>query len=200
MSGRKGMTRTKEHNEKIGLANRSFHKQRLADGKICPRCNQKLSLDHFGIRKNRSASLESYCISCKRAYANARARKCFHSNAEYRERSRALNKETVLRLKFGMSLKDYQNMLDLQGGACAICKGHSGKKGHRYHVDHCHSTGKVRGLLCSRCNLLLGKAKDDVGILIAAVNYLENPDPRIQFQVMPGRCLINPGKKQARTI
>lgn len=76
---------------------------------------------------------------------------------------------------YGMTQDQFNEMLESQGGACAICGSSEwlGTKDHVPHVDHDHVTGKVRGLLCGDCNLMLGKAKDDPARLRAAADYLE---------------------------
>ena len=73
---------------------------------------------------------------------------------------------------YGITLKDYYKILEDQGGVCAICgTDKAGGKG-RFHIDHCHKTSEIRGLLCHNCNLLLGHAKDSIKILIKAIKYL----------------------------
>jgi hypothetical protein len=67
----------------------------------------------------------------------------------------------------------YVEMLDSQGGRCAICGDEPGERySHQLHVDHCHASGKVRGLLCRGCNHMLGVIKDDEVLLFKAVEYL----------------------------
>lgn len=61
-------------------------------------------------------------------------------------------------------------MLEMQGGVCAICGGKD--KNFRLAVDHCHQTGKIRGLLCSACNKAIGGFKDSPMLLIKAMRYL----------------------------
>jgi hypothetical protein len=61
-------------------------------------------------------------------------------------------------------------MLEAQGSLCLICQGEFTASG--FHVDHCHSTGRVRGLLCSNCNRGLGMFQDDPNVLRAALSYL----------------------------
>lgn len=84
--------------------------------------------------------------------------------------------EFLYRLKnrYGLRFDDYTEILERQLGRCAICGAEKpGGKGKRMSVDHCHRTGKVRGLLCSRCNLMLGIINEDVSILRAAIEYLK---------------------------
>jgi len=92
----------------------------------------------------------------------------------------------ALRIRWGMSWENYNNLLLLQGG-CAICGITKPKGKQRFHVDHDHSSGKIRGLLCSSCNLILGHAKDNVLILVDAINYLN------RYTAISDTCL-NDGK------
>jgi hypothetical protein len=66
-------------------------------------------------------------------------------------------------------------MFDAQGGRCAGCLTEF-CKGRREHVDHCHTTGRVRGLLCRECNLVLGYVKDDAATLSRLASYLSMPE------------------------
>ena len=78
---------------------------------------------------------------------------------------------------YGLTPESYNEMLEKQGGGCAICgsKDHGGaKRTTRFPVDHCHETGKTRGLLCHRCNRALGFFKDDIQTLQNAVKYLND--------------------------
>jgi hypothetical protein len=74
---------------------------------------------------------------------------------------------------------EYRSLLDEQGNACAICGDADDNKWSRgglrrdgWHIDHCHETGKVRGVLCPPCNLMLGYARDNVDTLRRAIDYL----------------------------
>jgi hypothetical protein len=82
-----------------------------------------------------------------------------------------------LRDRFGVTVEVYNEMLERQGHVCAICRNpetHTLKGVVRaLAVDHCHETGRVRGLLCSLCNTMLGMADDDPQRLRAAIDYLE---------------------------
>lgn len=75
--------------------------------------------------------------------------------------------------RYGITLDDYSRMFDEQHGLCAICQKQSTD---RLHVDHCHSTGRVRGLLCFKCNSMIGKANDNLDILRSAIAYLIKAD------------------------
>lgn len=93
-------------------------------------------------------------------------RKDPRSNAVERERSRTLR-------KYGLSVADWDAMLARQDGRCAICRtDRPGGRGEQWHIDHCHETGDVRGLLCHNCNVGLGNFGDDPGRLLAAMAYL----------------------------
>ena len=72
---------------------------------------------------------------------------------------------------YGMTPAEYAELLNDQKGVCAICGGNSGEK--RLSVDHCHDTQRIRGLLCTRCNSILGFAKDEKAVLRNAIEYLQ---------------------------
>ena len=80
-----------------------------------------------------------------------------------------------LKNKYGITEEDYQLMFDNQGGKCAICLSvkQSGKW-QRHGVDHCHTTGVVRALLCNACNRGIGLLKDNPELLRSAANYIEH--------------------------
>lgn len=80
-----------------------------------------------------------------------------------------------LRRKYGLERADFDRMVVEQGNRCRICRREPNGNGHhaRLHVDHCHTSGRVRGLLCSNCNTMIGLAGEDPKVLLAAVEYLE---------------------------
>ena len=82
-----------------------------------------------------------------------------------------------LRKNYGIDTQEYNRILEKQGGLCAICSTDQpgGRKNKYFAVDHCHRTGKVRGLLCMSCNIMLGQADDNTTTLQNAINYLESP-------------------------
>lgn len=74
--------------------------------------------------------------------------------------------------KYGMSLDDFIAMLDAQDHQCAICHEHHDEVERGLYIDHDHTTGKVRGLLCHRCNAGIGFFRDSVQYLEDAAEYL----------------------------
>ena len=77
-----------------------------------------------------------------------------------------------LNRKYGITLTDYDDLLESQGGVCSICSTDDTGYHKRFVVDHCHTTGEVRGLLCNPCNIGLGHFKDNQSVLLEAVQYL----------------------------
>jgi hypothetical protein len=131
-------------------------------------------------RKERRAQEPAY-----RERENARSRAYYHAHKEdMQARQRAYRRANSQQLKtahradqldrlYGMSLADYHALLARQGGACAIC----GERPQKVlSVDHCHSTGTIRGLLCRTCNTGLGCLKDDQVSLLVAFAYLAAAD------------------------
>ena len=82
--------------------------------------------------------------------------------------------KSFIKRTYGITWDDYVSMFDNQGGCCAICKSDNNKntRTNKMFVDHCHETGKVRGLLCSKCNHGLGHFNDDTDLLKQAIRYL----------------------------
>lgn len=95
---------------------------------------------------------------------------CIHEKREKKERS-----WSFLMKKFGMTKEKYEEILESQGGVCAICGSPDTKTlmTNYLFVDHCHTTGKVRGLLCNNCNFSIGGFNDDISLLKAAIEYLQ---------------------------
>lgn len=98
----------------------------------------------------------------------ARVREYYHRN---RAKKIQRNRDYRLKTKFGISLELYALMIAERNGLCDICKRISNGRGS-LHVDHDHATGKIRGLLCSNCNLALGMFQDSRETILAAERYL----------------------------
>lgn len=95
------------------------------------------------------------------------------AHAKQPERLRLASKRFKLR-KYGLSVSEYESMLEKQNGRCAICPFEFGTERMAIaRIDHCHKTGAVRGLLCGRCNSGLGFFKDTVSRLESAIEYLK---------------------------
>ena len=113
--------------------------------------------------------------------ARARARKWAAENRErvleqkeaYRQSGRKaeVGRKYHLKKNYGLSVERYDEMLDAQGGVCAIC-GAPPRDDISLHVDHDHATGAIRGLTCFRCNNALGDLGDDADRLLRAIEYL----------------------------
>jgi hypothetical protein len=79
------------------------------------------------------------------------------------------NRKRSLKNLYKLSLKEYRQLLRKQGYKCALCKM---RVRYRLHVDHCHKTNKIRGLLCKKCNFGLGQFNDSMTLLQKAIGYL----------------------------
>jgi len=125
--------------------------------KTCCSCRVEKPFAEFYVSTRRADGRQSQCIPCAKERDKARVRL---NTPERRDR--------YYRSTYGISLDDVESMKADQGGACAICR----KAPRRWVVDHCHETGKVRGLLCDTCNRTLGLLDDNHETLIAAAMYL----------------------------
>lgn len=84
-------------------------------------------------------------------------------------------REAALKRRYDMSQARYDEMFQKQDGKCAICKSKDPQKGHtNFHIDHCHKTGNIRGLLCGLCNRGLGYFRDSPKFFREAAKYLES--------------------------
>lgn len=101
---------------------------------------------------------------------NATYRAAHQDELNESNRERAQEKQYYLK-RYGMTVDDYDEMLEAQGGVCAVCGRTNGSK--RLAVDHNHETGEVRALLCDVCNHTLGKVHEDIEWLMRMVKYLE---------------------------
>lgn len=86
-------------------------------------------------------------------------------------------REAAWRRRYGITREDYNRMFEQQNGQCAICSTTEIGRGHtHFHVDHSHTTGKVRGLLCDLCNRGLGYFKDNASLMKKGAKYLEDTE------------------------
>lgn len=119
--------------------------------KECTKCGSSKPLTEFYKRSDSKTGTHSWCKSC-------------------------YNKVTTSRQRFkitGCSSEDYESLYNKQAGCCAICGNHASQFASNLAADHCHTTGKLRGLLCGSCNRSLGYFKDNVNLLLNAIDYLK---------------------------
>ena len=120
---------------------------------VCRKCGEAKHVSLFAFRKD-SGKYRTECEPCRSMGEQAR--------------------------RYGITVGDIERMKEESGNRCAICKTHADDIPHATFkhnplvIDHCHTTGQVRGLLCPTCNNMLGHAKDNVAILSAAITYLSS--------------------------
>jgi len=147
--------------------------------KTCTKCKETKEKDQFCRNKKTKDKLDSWCKKCKSKEAHnwiKNNREQFNKRCrESGQHKKQSKKDQRLIYKYGITAQDYEDMLKNQGGVCAICQEFKlyGKQ-QRMHVDHCHETNKVRGILCQGCNLAIGKFKDNVERMERAINYIKN--------------------------
>jgi len=161
--------------------------------KRCTGCHQQKDETLFVMDRVRQRR-KSRCLACTSATSKAwRKARPGYEKARY-QATKTQTRERHLVRKYGVALSDYERMLAAQGGVCAICGCTEGTQHNRvFHVDHCHSTGRVRGLLCRGCNHVLGHLKDDADKLRKAVEYLEVP----QIPELIGRAIMQAEARHA---
>ena len=141
--------------------------------KRCPGCGEEKPIVQFSVCKSgrRAGRPVARCRLCRTRDQKAwRAR----DTSIYRR----IEWKSKLKRHYGLAVEGYYLLLKEQGGGCALCGTLDptvGAKGRRtmFDVDHCHATGKVRGLLCTRCNRLVGLANDNHTTAERLVAYLK---------------------------
>ena len=88
------------------------------------------------------------------------------------DQRRAKDRERFRFKTYGITEEQYQEMIVRQGNRCAICHKTAEENKQALAIDHCHDTGKVRGLLCMQCNLGIGYLNDNINLLADAIKYL----------------------------
>ncbi len=144
--------------------------------KTCSKCGEARSLDEFGKKASNKDGLQSWCKACLSIYSReygARNRDKLNAyNREYRAANPLMVFASGIKRHYGITLADYDVMLEAQGGVCAICGKTPGENGRRLCVDHDHETNEVRGLLCTHCNVVLGYWHDNPETARQAMLYL----------------------------
>lgn len=121
----------------------SDNKNKMVKLKFCTKCNENYpaTIEFFYSNKPAKDGLSFWCKECGKR--DSRKRKQQHRESEYQR-------------KYGITIKQYNKMFNLQHGCCAVCNKHQSTFEKRLAVDHNHKTGKIRGLLCAGCNANVG--------------------------------------------
>lgn len=134
---------------------------------MCEGCRMEKPLSAFSTFGREKFRARSRCKPCENL--NSKRRRDARARVT---RTKAQVKDSSLKSKYGISLVEFERMKRLQGGKCAICGVSPSPFDKDLHVDHCHTTGAVRGLLCRLCNVGLGSFKDNSSSLLSAIKYL----------------------------
>jgi len=172
----------------------------MISGKTCPKCTVRKPLSAYHKNKCRSDGLATHCKECtsemlrewrvanpERAKAISRKTKQKHIDANrarcraYAKAKRAENpgyfRARHLKFAYGLTPAEWQAMFDAQEQRCKICGTNNPRgKRARWHTDHNHATGKVRGILCSKCNSGIGLMEENVEVLQKAAAYVKERD------------------------
>lgn len=129
----------------------------------CIKCNLTKTIISFSRdKKGKYHGRSDICKICFAVFA-----KKWHES-----RPIELRRSKMRQYKYGITPEQFEKFWVVQGGSCAICRDHLDRTSKQTVVDHCHSTGLVRGILCKKCNTTLGWARDDVKWLESAIKYL----------------------------
>lgn len=140
---------------------------------VCTGCGVRKAFSEFPRKGKDDPRPRKQCKVC----CAARFRRNYAANpGKYRSYTSKRPYRSLLKRKrnlasFGLTIEQYDQMLERQSGVCAIC-GDTCSSGRRLAVDHCHTTGKVRELLCRRCNQSMGKFNDDPDLIQKVLDYL----------------------------
>lgn len=137
--------------------------------KSCSKCKQLKPLTDF-CKGDLKDGRRSDCKNCQLIQVKS-------YRAANPDKVKKWNKTAKVKLFYGLTLEKYEELEKLQNGLCAVCGLSNSQKLYNrsvsLHIDHNHETGKIRGLLCHKCNTALGLANDDPTILRKLVDYLE---------------------------
>lgn len=132
--------------------------------KYCNVCKETKELNQFHKNKNNSSGLTSACKHCRnRLRRESPVAKAY---------TQSYWKNADLLRKYRITQEQYNTLKLQQDNKCKICNTDSSQLDRNLAVDHCHITGRIRGLLCHHCNMALGLLKDSPDLLKIAVTYL----------------------------
>lgn len=125
--------------------------------KRCPRCKRLLSIDKFCKCKTSKDGLHWWCTLCRKKYDEryykSKKGKLVRQKYYQSKKGKAANRKGQLKARYNITPKQYNRMFKKQNECCAVCGKSQLSFKNKLAVDHDHKTGKVRGLLCRRCNL-----------------------------------------------
>ena len=130
----------------VRAKSKSFKKDTTLTSKVCNNCETEQHPSEFSGHRRRPDGYSNTCKTCDR--------------------------ERMYKSNYGLTISDYDALLAKQNNCCDICLLHVSQHNKHLHVDHDHSTGEVRGLLCENCNRGIGLFQDDTVILENAIKYL----------------------------
>ena len=147
--------------------------------KKCRKCLEEKELADFVKNKRSNDEYHWHCKTCVKEYNKANSNIFKNSYLKHREKRLLSGKLYIqnnqdkrrnrrLISRYGIDLMQYENMLTNQQNRCKICE-----RNTKLFVDHCHKTGKVRGLLCSKCNQGIGLFNEDLEIINKEINYIQ---------------------------
>jgi hypothetical protein len=152
-------------------ADRKKHRPRLIlvtdTHKECGVCHEVKLHSEFA-RTKRGIAASYRCKACMKVWREANKERIAQRNKDNWERVAQIQRDSKRRRTYGLSPADFDAILHRQNGLCAICR----LVMDRPSIDHDHSTGVVRGVLCQYCNVGLGNFRDDPQRLLAAIAYL----------------------------
>jgi len=155
----------------------------LAKG-LCKTCYESERAKTRGSNrwKDNGEGHKAKCHPERRNFSHGLCKTCHHKkfledNPEKKQSYYEKHKQNwlkyTLRNKFDISVEDYDRMLKEQNGVCAICGQPESSDRQRLSVDHNHETGEIRGLLCQKCNTMVGMSLEKVSILESAIRFLQ---------------------------
>ena len=145
--------------------------------KTCSFCREEKPLDQFRPHPKGTAGVAANCRPCENEYGRSWRKERPDYQKEYRQKNAARTRERARVRNYKHTNYEegmYEKLGEAQGHCCKICRGHSSDR--TLAIDHCHATNRVRGLLCSRCNLFIGSFNDDVDLMRRAIEYLQTAD------------------------
>jgi len=138
----------------------------MSEPKLCRECGEP-DKEFEGTRR--------VCKDCRKKYFRRHAKK---------PKVKKQNRDYWIKKQYNLNPEEFEALKAAQGGRCKICPWEPHGK-YRLDVDHCHETGKVRGLLCPWCNKMLGFARDDAKVLAGGIKYLIEFEEREKSEEIP---------------